>query len=374
MEKDMKNIIKRISIVLFVILLCLNIVSGQGKTKEVTVTGEAAGDSLQAYDEALKDALRKAVEMGVGVFVSGDTYTKNFELISDKIFSQARGYIEDYEVISKIVEDGMYKVTIRATVSTKKIESTLRDLNILKDILGYPRLMVIGFEKIDGELSDGASAQTQIERVFLDKGFDMVDKFTVEEIKERDFKINQVDNINLAATLGKKYGAEVVLIVNAFADFQQDVEEYGVNIRFYNGNVQAKIVDADTGKLLGTESITEMGRARDSLERAGKKIAPKLMEKVVKVWRERGYGSGNEVEIVVSEISYPSFMKLKKEIEKIRGVESTSNPSFTKNVGALRVKGTIQADDMAVKLSELKTVRLEITGVTQNRIDIKYSE
>jgi len=202
----------------------------------------------------------------------------------------------------------------------------------------------------------------------------MVDKFTVEEIKERDFKINQVDNINLAATLGKKYGAEVVLIVNAFADFQQEVEEYGVNIRFYNGNVQAKIVDADTGKLLGTESITEMGRARDSLERAGKKIAPKLMEKVVKVWRERGYGSGNEVEIVVSEISYPNFMKLKKEIEKIRGVESTSNPSFTKNVGSIRVKGTIQADDMAVKLGELKTIKLEITGVTQNRIDIKYSE
>jgi len=370
----MKNFIQRMYIILFVILLCFNIVSGQEKTKEVTVTGEAAGDSLQSYDEALKDALRKAVEMGVGVFVSGDTYTKNYELISDKIFSQARGYIEDYEIISKMVENGIYKVTIRATVSTKKIETTLRDLNILKDILGYPRLMVIGFEKIDGELSDGASAQNQIEKVFLDKGFDMVDKFTVEEIKERDFKINQLDNINLAATLGKRYGAEVVLIVNAFADFQQEVEEYGVQIRFYNGNVQAKIVDVDTARLITTESITEIGRARDSLERAGKKIAPKLMEKIVQAWRERSYGSGNEVEIVVSEISYPSFMKFKKEIEKIRGVESVSNPSFTKNVGTIRVKGTIQADDMAVKLSELKTLNLEITGVTQNRIDIKYSE
>ena len=169
-------------------------------------------------------------------------------------------------------------------------------------------------------------------------------------------------------------GETKVSQIKAVASYRTPHKMAQLLLKFYNGNVQAKIVDADTGKLLGTESITEMGRARDSLERAGKKIAPKLMEKVVKVWRERGYGSGNEVEIVVSEISYTDFMKLKKEIEKIRGVESTSNPSFTKNVGTLRIKGTIQADDMAVKLSELKTVNLEITGVTQNRIDIKYSE
>ena len=165
----------------------------------------------------------------------------------------------------------------------------------------------------------------------------------------------------------------VVLIVNAFSDFQQEMVEYGVRIRFYNSNVQAKIVDVDTGRLIGTETKTELGRARTSLEKAGERIAPILMEKTVKAWRQRGYGSENEVEIVIDNVTFSDLMKLKKEIEKTRGVTSVSSPTLTKRVGNMRVRGTIQASNMAVKLSELKGFNLEVTSMTQNRIDIEFS-
>ena len=39
----------------------------------------------------------------------------------------------------------------------------------------------------------------------------------------------------------------------------------------------------------------------------------------------------------------------------------------------MRVRGTIQASNLAVKLSELKGFNLEVTSMTQNRIDIEHS-
>ncbi|MCK7503639.1 MAG: hypothetical protein MZV70_05675 [Desulfobacterales bacterium] len=50
-------------------------------------------------DQAISDALRKAVEQGVGAYIDGETRVENFQLISDRIYSRASGFVSSYRVI-----------------------------------------------------------------------------------------------------------------------------------------------------------------------------------------------------------------------------------------------------------------------------------
>jgi hypothetical protein len=64
-----------------------------------TVTAEGVGavfgnDRAIARDQAIQDALRKAVEQAVGTLVSSETMVQNFQTLNDKIYTQTQGYIQ----------------------------------------------------------------------------------------------------------------------------------------------------------------------------------------------------------------------------------------------------------------------------------------
>lgn len=100
---------------------------GEVKVAEVVVSGTS-----NTREGALKEALRNAVEQGVGVFIDSATYVKNNQVIHDEILSYSKGYILDYNVISEEkIEEG-YRVKIQAKVDSKKVEKKLAALNIIK--------------------------------------------------------------------------------------------------------------------------------------------------------------------------------------------------------------------------------------------------
>ena len=71
------------------------VVSGYalGSYSERVVNARGEGET---YDEALKRAMRAAVEKGVGVLVDSETIIKNNQLISDKVYTEVKGYINSY--------------------------------------------------------------------------------------------------------------------------------------------------------------------------------------------------------------------------------------------------------------------------------------
>ena len=92
--------------------------------KDVTVTGAAeisGGNQDQAKKIAIHDALRSAVEMGVGVVIQSTTEVKDFEVIKDEIKSNAEGYVKEYDIVKEGAKDGRFSVTLRVKVMTEKI-------------------------------------------------------------------------------------------------------------------------------------------------------------------------------------------------------------------------------------------------------------
>lgn len=81
------------------------VVSGDGATKE----------------EATKAALRSAIELAFGSFVSSNTQILNDELVKDEIITVSSGNVKNYKYLSEKEENGKCYVTIQATVVVGKL-------------------------------------------------------------------------------------------------------------------------------------------------------------------------------------------------------------------------------------------------------------
>ena len=77
-------------------LAVMMIISCTAFAGTVTVTGEGTDEY-----EATQDAFRTAVERAIGVLVDSQTLVEKNMVIQDNIYTQSRGFITDYKVISR---------------------------------------------------------------------------------------------------------------------------------------------------------------------------------------------------------------------------------------------------------------------------------
>lgn len=109
---------------------------------EVTAVGRASGDYRTAREQALADALREAVRIGVGVDLLGESKVQDFNLDYDRVLCSAFGHVKNYSILeSKLGADGVYRVKVQADVEKgappKEDKMALQNLIRAK---GAPRL------------------------------------------------------------------------------------------------------------------------------------------------------------------------------------------------------------------------------------------
>lgn len=90
----------------------------QGNDKVVTLVTSGTGNTKE---EAIRNALRNAIEQTFGTFVSSNTKVLNDELIKDEIVTISSGNIQSYEELSNIKEDGLFRISVKAVVSVNKL-------------------------------------------------------------------------------------------------------------------------------------------------------------------------------------------------------------------------------------------------------------
>ncbi|MDI9571426.1 MAG: flagellar assembly protein T N-terminal domain-containing protein [Pseudomonadota bacterium] len=200
--------------------LLLPDVSWSQEYREITVSGTAniaAGDEEAAKKLAVRDALRTAVEMGVGVVIQSSTDVKDFEVIKDEIKSNAEGYVKEYDIIKEGARSGRYNVTLRAKVMTEKInEAFKKRLSKASQALENPSITFVlttwkkiaekgGFESkteqidvstkrrdqatIDGGIDEKASAAVRYSADSRKKSSESID-VGVQEQANVDYKVS----------------------------------------------------------------------------------------------------------------------------------------------------------------------------------------
>lgn len=105
--------------------ICTNLSIHSQTREEITLTVTADGSTK---DDAIKNALRLAIEQSYGAFVSANTTILNDDLVKDEIIAVTNGTIKNYnELTTTHLSDGRYETTLTTTVSVPELISYARN-------------------------------------------------------------------------------------------------------------------------------------------------------------------------------------------------------------------------------------------------------
>ena len=125
-------------IILFLIWILLSPAKGLSQDNEDVKTISTEGASLivndnlaQARNNAIQDAIQKAVEQVIIALMPEKTASNQAQTIRDNFYTKAMEYIHDYRIISEKQQQTVYMVTVRSTLSVSSIRDDLQGLGIL---------------------------------------------------------------------------------------------------------------------------------------------------------------------------------------------------------------------------------------------------
>jgi len=175
----------------------------------------------------------------------------------------------------------------------------------------------------------------------------------------------------------------VVIVGEASSDLVDHKRPYGTSVYFYQAQISARAIKVDTATIIAADSVESDWRnpgegqgsgrleaARESLRSAGGVLADRMIVQILERWRSEVFNTVS-IQIVATDVTGKRRRKFKKELKEIRGVESVDERNFTNRIMTIdvEVEGSIWKN-FDERLESFETVGVELTGKTQNRIDI----
>jgi hypothetical protein len=308
----------------------------QTATLEVIGRGTIFRDNVaKARDEAIADGLWNAVEQGVGLLISSSSVIDHFQLLSDRVYSQAEEFIHDYKVLTESKSGRYYRLVVRATLSMKALHDKLQDIGILMTNEKRPSVLLLLSEQNIGQTSPRYSwarssfgglplaIEDTLAGYLRKKGFVIVNPETLEGLVINLWpgygELELSDEA--AAKLAEQVGAEVVILGKAFARFSGNV--LGTDMKSVEAEMSGRAIRADNGIVVASSEATgaaahanEMVASTEALTLAASGVAEELSRQLAANWG----GEASEwvlVELVVKGIKeYRDFIRFRTTISK----------------------------------------------------------
>jgi|GEM_PF-5568278 len=390
--------------ILITLLLTL-LVGGAFAADTVTVQSSGLGviydgDVAKARDDAIKDAIRQAVEQQTGMFIDSMTMIEMFETIEDSIYARATAYVTDYRVVSEGYGsfENSYEVTVECTIARGLLQDKIAELNpdALMPLVGNPRIMIIveeenlvtGFHYYwwDTTVSiDMSTTEMTLQEIFLDEGFKLVDADQARRNIERDMVQAALTGDPMAAAeIGLQYGAEYVVTGSAVVK-GTDIVAYGVSagsgMRSYQATVNIKAYETDTASLVASTSksashahIDDLTGGNEALRKASDAAADKIMTQILKDWAKRA-AIGSSVQMTVYNCDGATLTRLQSWLrDHVRGVEGIEVRSHFGLTAKLEIASDYDASQIAKEISYKGNgegdFEVILWGQTRNTVDI----
>jgi tetratricopeptide (TPR) repeat protein len=352
-----KNRLK--SVTLFLILISTFI----SNLSAVQVTG--SGENRKS---AIVSALQTAIKQELEKSLSKDEIKKGGEVVNSLIRQDYGEFIAGFKVTDENQTFGITKVFVEAEIMKKELNKKLFDSKIIFGIKGKPRVMILLEERIAGQPSFEKTASFAFEKIFLNKGFKLVEpaKSTSKE------SLKNLSDEELAKVAFRS-GADLLIKGNISVGKGRLSSVYGIEHYSVPIQMNVHIVRADNGEIVATRSKRLQKNAQDEfsagqfgLDVGGKMLAKTLVTDLSNIWQEEIFKKGG-VELVAKGQSnlLPS---LEKGIGSLPFVKSISL-RYLESGSALydvEMAGSIQDLREAVSKSKQWSVSL----LTGNRLGI----
>lgn len=310
------------------------------ETEVVEAEGMApvVGDLEGARKTALGEAMKNALALVVGVYVSQDALVSKAVLIDDSITSRSEGYIEKYETLKEWRDGDFYKTRIRAHVRKEDLSAKLRTLESEPQKLGNP---VIGFEiaeSADSKPQQTSYAELELKNRFIEAGFITGEKDKADILIKGEAQTSFNTREGLGGFVSYRAGISVSAVKRGSQETLASLQESAGGI-----------------------DLNDAAAARVSLINAAKKAADPLKEKVLKALRERSIVRLNLANVkTMNDLS--DFSKLLRNIPAVRAswVRSFSGGTAVLDV-AMHRGGAADLSQLLMKNS-MKPVKINRTS------------
>ena len=314
--------------------------AGQTKTIDVIGRGRIYRDNVAgARDMAIEDALQGVIELAVGLVVPLESVVQDFQFLSDQVYDQTDTFIHDYKVLTESKSGSNYRVVVQATVSMDAIKDKLQRIGILLNHKGAPKVMFFLSEQNIGEpLPRYWWGQTPVgtqlsvtEKALADymrsKGFIIVDRASIDQnIKPGPEYVGSELSDVAAAELGKKFGADLVIVGKAVARYSGNVT--GEDIKSIQATVSTRAISTDSvmaiassqGTMAAAHSDGSVG-GTEALILSASEVAQDLSRQIVSNWRKDASQPVLVELIVKGIIEYADFVRFRTHLRNhVRGV------------------------------------------------------
>lgn len=292
-------------------------------------------DIIGAKKASLSDALKNALGLVVGVYVSGEALVSKAITIEDNITSQTEGYIEKYEVLKEWREGDFYKTKIRALVRKEDIAAKIKALELEPQRLGNPLVTISVNETIDGKLSDTKFAESELKKKFIDAGF------IVSEEQRADISVegNADANFYTDQGLGGMISYRASLSVKALKTGSNDIVATAQNTS-------------------GGLDITKQAAAKKSLLNCAQMAGETLSQSILKYLREK-----STVQLMLSNVKNINRLNdIMRSIRALIEVRDCWVRNYSEGVATIELslkRG--KTSDVANRLEQLVSVKIKVT-------------
>jgi len=308
-----------------------------------TGVAQIQGDNITgARQAATQNALRQALEQGVGMLMDATSILKNDDLM-EKIYTNTQGYITRYDIIKEGRErDGLYRVKICAVVKSGALRDTLVKLGLIKAMMDHPRVLILPYPK--QEISPASqTAETMLIKHFTDKRFDLVDPAKSTELHQETKKLCKVDILrNVAARIGLNHHVEIVVLYGleaGKAEFDGIMESVPVSMRAQAVvTTTAQILTAQEKIVAGIGKTPDLAR-KDGVRKATDALAQSMMDSIVSWWTDYiANGCPYVITLQTPARADLQIIAFQKAVEEIQGVVSLTERSSGGGVTEMMVK------------------------------------
>ncbi len=356
--------------------------------EKVTVVGRVAADQADPKGGALKEAFRIAVEQAVGFQVKSESLVQNSQLISDRILVKAEGYVKKWSVLREGREGDQYVTEITAQVHRGMLNKDLFlngiDVQQVYDWIGKPRLLVLINDNVDGKNSLTSVARAEVESLFKAKGVMVLSNEQLQKIQQRDVQL-AFDRPDKAAALGKRFGAEIVIVGTCLAQFSRELDIAGFKQVFYTAQLDAKAYRTSNAEILmakvysetpGENDTSAMGK-KDAAQRAIQNIvrisARDIVFQVVKHWSE-GLSKGSTYQFIISGVKGSETTALEKYLANLPDVLNVFRRSYNRGTAEIEVECNAPQSSLVEALENYKGVALTLVSEEPYRISFEKAK
>ena len=235
------------------------------------------------------------------------------------------------------------------------------------------------WERVATDLKDKGVVQGRLEEFFIDKGIKLIDQSTAASLNQRDVLLASAkDDLIDAAAIGKKFNADVIIIGTAGAEYSGEITVGDVKMYQYTAKLVVRVIRTDSAQLIvskvfgpiNANSLQKTGGEGKALDKLAREAAPKLLAAVVEAWRKQ-VNVTRDINLQIANMTYADWKIFEVEVGKLRGVKALRLREIIGSLANVDVDYEFSTQNLADNLGELKTIKVEITGFSPNRLKLK---